>query len=92
MAEPILPFYPSKADSGLTYNHHTNIPAPAPTIISRKRHRDLIAESTIIIAPINKLVSDSPNSFLDQDILYQIHNQQSEIDHFISQHVSSKLI
>lgn len=98
MVEPLLPFYPStvcdlpsaktsmnKADSGLTYH----IPAP----INRKRPRDLIAESSnahalpIPHTKINKLSSES-SSFLDQDILYQIQSQQSEIDHFISQHVS----
>ncbi|KAF7842538.1 BOI-related E3 ubiquitin-protein ligase 1-like [Senna tora] len=93
MAEPLLPFYPSavcdlasaktsmnkSVDSGLTCH---NIP---PT---RKRPRDLIAESIPHAAKINKFSSESSSSssFLDQDILYQIQNQQSEIDLFISQY------
>ncbi|XP_054778821.1 BOI-related E3 ubiquitin-protein ligase 1 isoform X2 [Prosopis cineraria] len=93
MADPFLPFYQStvcdiasaktsmnKADSGLTCH--------IPAVPNRKRPRDqLIAESNALSVPhkINKLSCPS-SSFLDQDILCQLQNQQSEIDHFISQH------
>lgn len=86
MAESLLPFYQyalcdpnsaktsmNKADSGLT----CHLPA------SRKRSRDLITE--LNVPRKNKLSSGS--SFLEQDVLYQIQNHQSEIDHFIAHHV-----
>ncbi|KDP22759.1 hypothetical protein JCGZ_02458 [Jatropha curcas] len=83
-ATTIFPFYQSlvcdpilakssmnKDDSGLTYN----IPAP------RKRARD----------PINDLDSfavsqKSKFSFIDEDILSQIQNNQSEMDSFVAEH------
>ncbi|XP_028784373.1 BOI-related E3 ubiquitin-protein ligase 1-like [Neltuma alba] len=99
MADPFLPFYNqsstlcdlasaktsiNKADSGLT----CHVPAAAAAPI-RKRPRDqfIAAESNALLIPhkINKLSSQS-SSFLAQDILCQLQNQQSEIDHFISQH------
>ena len=91
MPESLLPLYASnicdpnsmnKADSGLTYN----IPVP------RKRSRDSIEESNALPLPLpqkNKLSSHSQSTFLDQDLLYHLHNHQSEIDHLISQHVSN---
>ncbi|KAK4254706.1 hypothetical protein QN277_010048 [Acacia crassicarpa] len=96
MVDPFLPFYQStacdlasaktsmnKADSGLTCH--------IPAVPIRKRSRDQFisaaAESNAPLVPhkINKLSSQS-SSFIYQDILCQLQNQQSEIDHFISQH------
>ncbi|KAI9122594.1 hypothetical protein K1719_006434 [Acacia pycnantha] len=96
MVDPFLPFYQStacdlasaktsmnKADSGLTCH--------IPAVPIRKRSRDQFistaAESNALLVPhkINKLSSQS-SSFLYQDILCQLQNQQSEIDNFISQH------
>ncbi|XP_068320719.1 BOI-related E3 ubiquitin-protein ligase 1-like [Pyrus communis] len=87
MPENLLPMYQSPfydankasmnkeaADSGLTYN---NISAP------RKRPREqLINDFNNFSVPQKTKIS----SFLDQDIAFQIQQQQSEIDHFIAQH------
>lgn len=89
MPEAILPFYQSlvcdpisakaslnKDDSGLTYN----VPAP------RKRPRDPINDlDALSIVQKNKF-SCLP-SFVDENIIFQIQQQQSEIDRFIAEHV-----
>lgn len=93
MVEPVLPFCQTfdcnqisaktsmdKADSGLT---SYNIPPP------RKRSRDSIHDLDNAFSPVsqkNKLSGFS--SFSDQDILFQLQQQQSEIDRYIAQHVS----
>lgn len=83
MPESLLSFYqsnfcdPNKADSGLTYH----IP------LQRKRSRDFTTELTSLPAhQKNKISSES--SFLNQEILYQFQNQQSEIDRVLAHHVS----
>ncbi|KAF7801374.1 BOI-related E3 ubiquitin-protein ligase 1-like [Senna tora] len=74
----------NKTDSGLTsYN------------LPRKRSRDLIGELNDVVnipdddgdddRKKNRLQS-SAVSFLDQYVVHQIRNQQSEIDHFVAQH------
>lgn len=82
-----LPFHQStlcdpnsmnKADSGLTYN----IPLP------RKRSRDSITESTPLQLPQKNKLSSQP-SILDQNLLFHLHNQQSEIDRLITQHTET---
>ena len=71
----------NKADSGLTYA----IPVPD----QRKRPRDSINDfNAIPIRQKTNKVSGLP-SFLDQDIILQVHQQQSEIDRFLAQHVSN---
>ncbi|KAM1107764.1 hypothetical protein FF1_004480 [Malus domestica] len=87
MPENLLPMYQSPfcdankasmnkdaADSGLTYN---NISAP------RKRPRDQLNNDfdNFSVPHKNKI-----SSFFDQDIAFQIQQQQSEIDRFIAQH------
>ena len=71
----------NKADSGLTYYNINSAP--------RKRPRDSINElnNGFSIPQKTKLcATESP--FLDSDIVLQIHQHQSEIDRFVSQHVS----
>lgn len=98
-AHTFLPFYQSslacdpisakasmnnnKDDSGLTYN----VPA-AVAAAPRKRPRDSINDNfdALINAPHQK---PKLSSFLDQDIIFQIQQHQSEIDHFIAEHVST---
>ncbi|KAE9591570.1 hypothetical protein Lal_00038867 [Lupinus albus] len=83
MAQPFMPFYqsnvcdPNKADSGITCH---NIP------LQRKRFRDFTNELTSF--PVHKRNKLSSQSFFpDQDVLYQIQNQQQiEIDHVLAQH------
>ncbi|XP_050225277.1 probable BOI-related E3 ubiquitin-protein ligase 3 [Mercurialis annua] len=89
--ETLLPMYNSvitdsipqknqiKSESGLSYN--INVP------MSRKRSRDSINPliSYPIPQPNNKI--SSPYSFLGQDISQQIHQQQIDVDHLISQHM-----
>ncbi|KAI4296980.1 hypothetical protein L6164_036893 [Bauhinia variegata] len=85
LPESLLAFYQSsfgdakasmnKADSGLTYH----VPAP------RKRSRDLITElNALPISQKSKISSQS--AFLDQEIVYQIQQQQTEIDRLIAHH------
>lgn len=69
-----------QAESGLTYN---NISAP------RKRPRDqLINDFNNFSVPQKTKMSVGASSFVDQDIAFQMQQQQSEIDRFIAQHVS----
>ncbi|KAI4306373.1 hypothetical protein L6164_029655 [Bauhinia variegata] len=85
LPESHFPFYQSsfcdakasmnKADSGLTYH----LPAP------RKRSRDLTTELNALPVPQRSKIS-SQSSFLDQEIIYQIQQQETEIDRFIAQH------
>lgn len=90
MPENLLPMYQSpfceankasmnkQAESGLTYN---NISAP------RKRPRDqLINDFNNFSVPQKTKMSVGASSFIDQDIAFQIQQQQSEIDRFIAQH------
>lgn len=92
MPENLLPMYQSpfceankasmnkQAESGLTYN---NISAP------RKRPRDqLINDFNNFSVPQKTKMSVGASSFVDQDIAFQMQQQQSEIDRFIAQHVS----
>ncbi|KAJ4827009.1 hypothetical protein Tsubulata_025846 [Turnera subulata] len=66
----------NKDDSGLTYN----VPA-AP----RKRTRDQISEfDAFTVSQKSKVCGFS--SFIDEDIVSQIQQQQSEIDRFIAEH------
>ncbi|KAK7317914.1 hypothetical protein RJT34_02536 [Clitoria ternatea] len=65
----------NKSDSGLTYH----IPVP------RKRSRDSIAESNTLPVSQKNKISPQP-SFLDQELLYHLQTQHSEIDRFIAQH------
>ncbi|KAF5729193.1 BOI-related E3 ubiquitin-protein ligase 1 [Tripterygium wilfordii] len=89
MPDSILPFYQSvdcnpvsgkasmnKADSGVTYN----ITAP------RKRPRDPINDIEAFNAPQKSKNSSGFASFIDQDIIFQIQQQQSEMDRFIADH------
>lgn len=71
----------NKADSGLT----CNIINPAP----RKRQRDAnaIQELNAFSVPQKSKLSVTGSSFLDKDVVFQIHQHQSEIDRFIAQHV-----
>lgn len=93
--QTMLPFYQTfdcnpistktsmdKADSGLTYN----IPAP------RKRQRDSINDLDAFFPVSQKQKLSGFSSFLDQDIIFQLQQQQSEIDRFIAQHVSKTII
>ncbi|KAH7569579.1 hypothetical protein ACOSP7_013078 [Xanthoceras sorbifolium] len=87
--ESVLPWYQNldcnpisaktsmdKADSGLTYN----IPAP------RKRPRDSIYDFDAFspVSQKNKLSGFS--SFVNEDVILQFQQQQSEIDRYIAQH------
>lgn len=87
--QTMLPFYQTfdcnpistktsmdKADSGLTYN----IPAP------RKRQRDSINDLDVFSPVSQKQKLSGFSSFLDQDIMFQLQQQQSEIDRYIAQH------
>ncbi|KAK1557626.1 hypothetical protein Q3G72_028319 [Acer saccharum] len=90
MPESVLPLYQNfdcnpisaktsmdKADSGLTYN----IPAP------RKRSRDSIYDFDAFVSPVyqkNKISGFS--SFVDEDVILQFQQHQSEIDRYIAQH------
>jgi len=82
MPESLLSFYqssfcdPNKADSGLTYN----LP------LQRKRSRDFTTELTSLPPHHKNKISPQP-SFLTQDILYQFHHHQSEIDRVLAHHV-----
>lgn len=82
--QSLLPFYqsnvcdPNKADSGLTYH---NIP------LQRKRSRDFNTELITSLQPHQKNKLSSESSFLNQEVLYQIQNQQSEIDRVLAHHV-----
>ena len=93
MPESLLPLYQSvavldpissaktsmnKADSSLTYHPH---------ITPRKRSRDTVAEFNTLPDPQKNKRSSADSSFLDQEILYQINNHESQIDGFIAQHV-----
>lgn len=64
----------NKDDSGLTYN----VPAP------RKRPRDPINELDAFTVTQKSKFSGS--SFIDEDIFFQIHQHQSEIDRFVAEH------
>lgn len=74
------------ADSGLTYS----VP------VCRKRSRDTSSFDPSILSfqnnqfvNQNELINQKGTfTFLDQDISMQIYQQQLEIDHFISNHVS----
>lgn len=71
----------NKADSGLTYNIN-----PAPTKRPREYTNSVQELSRFSVPQKSKLSVGS--SFLDKDIVLQIHQHQSEIDRFIAQHVS----
>ncbi|EEF28104.1 BOI-related E3 ubiquitin-protein ligase 1 [Ricinus communis] len=89
-AAPFLPFYQSlacdpilakssvnnKDDSGLTYN----VSAP------RKRPRDPINDFDAFTVCHQKTKSSGLLSFLDEDIIFQIQQQQSETDRLIAEH------
>ena len=92
MAETLPPYYQSvdgnlvgsgktfmnKADSGITYNIPDN----------RKRPRDSINEFNVYpIRQKSNKISEALPSFLDQDIILQAHQQQSEMDRFLTHHV-----
>lgn len=74
----------NQAESGLTYNNLISAP--------RKRSRDTLMNefNNFTIPQQKKLSSGISSSFVDQDIAFQIQQQQSEIDRFIAQHVSFK--
>ncbi|OIV91898.1 hypothetical protein TanjilG_17890 [Lupinus angustifolius] len=83
MGQPLMPFYqsnvcdPNKADSDITCH---SIP------LQRKRFRDFTTELTSFSAQKRNKVSPQ-SSFLDQDVLYQIQNQQQiEIDRVLAHH------
>jgi E3 ubiquitin-protein ligase BOI-like protein len=91
MAETLPPYYQSvdgnlvgsgktfmnKADSGITYNIPDN----------RKRPRDSINEFNVYpIRQKSNKISEALPSFLDQDIILQAHQQQSEMDRFLTHH------
>lgn len=93
--QTMLPFYQAfdcnpistktsmdKADSGLTYN----IPAP------RKRQRDSINDLDAFSLVFQKQKLSGFSSLLDQDIIFRLQQQQSEIDRYIAQHVSKAII
>lgn len=69
----------NKADSGLTYNIN-----PAPTKRPREYSNSVQELSRFSVPQKSKLSVGS--SFLDKDIVLQIHQHQSEIDRFIAQH------
>ncbi|KAK7412792.1 hypothetical protein VNO78_04417 [Psophocarpus tetragonolobus] len=81
MPESVLSFYqstlcdPNKADSGLTYH----IP------LQRKRSRDFTTQLTSLPPHQKNKISPEP-SFLNQEILFQFQNQQSEIDRVLAHH------
>lgn len=92
MPETLLSFYQSslgcdpvsakasnKDDSGLTYN----VPAVAAP---RKRSRDSINDNFDAFHASQKTKVCPFSSFIDQDIIFQIQQQQSEIDRFIAEH------
>jgi len=94
MPETLLSFYQSslgcdpgsakasnKDDSGLTYN----VPA---VVAPRKRSRDSINDNFDAFHASQKTKVCPFSSFIDQDIIFQIQQQQSEIDRFIAEHVS----
>lgn len=66
----------NKADSGLTYN----IPAP------KKRPRDSVDDFDALAASQKHKISPF-SSIIDQNVIFQIQQQQSEIDRFIAEHV-----
>ncbi|XP_062016183.1 E3 ubiquitin-protein ligase BOI [Rosa rugosa] len=70
----------NQAESGLTYNNIISAP--------RKRSRDSLMNefNNFTVPQQKKLSSGLSSSFLDQDIAFQIQQQQSEIDRFIAQH------
>lgn len=65
----------NKADSGLTYN----IPAP------KKRPRDSVDDFDALAASQKHKISPF-SSIIDQNVIFQIQQQQSEIDRFIAEH------
>ncbi|KAF5728744.1 BOI-related E3 ubiquitin-protein ligase 1 [Tripterygium wilfordii] len=69
----------NKADSGVTYN----IPA------LRKRPRDPINDIEAFNASQKSKNSSGFASFLDQDIIFQIQQQQFEMDRFIADHTET---
>ncbi|KAJ6970998.1 hypothetical protein D5086_027348 [Populus alba] len=70
----------NKDDSSLTYN----VPAVAAP---RKRARDSINDDNFDAFHASQKTKVSPlSSFIDHDILFQIQQQQSEIDRFIDDH------
>ncbi|KAK7246091.1 hypothetical protein RIF29_40950 [Crotalaria pallida] len=86
---PLMPslFYqsnvcdPNTADSGLTCH---NIPLLHQR---RKRSRDFTTDQFTSLPPHQKNKLSPQSSFLDQDFLFQIQNQQqSEIDHVLAHH------
>ncbi|XWS12294.1 hypothetical protein CRYUN_Cryun37aG0077000 [Craigia yunnanensis] len=70
----------NKADSGLTYN--MNIPVSAP----RKRPRDSFINGFDSYTVPQKNKFSGVSSVLDDDVFFQIQQQQQEIDRFISEH------
>ena len=96
MPETLLSFYQSslgcdpvsakasnKDDSGLTYN----VPAVAP----RKRPRDSINDNFDAFHASQKTKVSPLPSFIDQELIFQIQQQQSETDRLIAEHVSGLL-
>lgn len=93
--QTMLPFYQAfdcnpistktsmdKADSGLTYN----IPAP------RKRQRDSINDLDAFSLVFQKQKLSGFSSLLDQDIIFRLQQQQSEIDRYIAQHTEKVIL
>ncbi|KAL3503727.1 hypothetical protein ACH5RR_038176 [Cinchona calisaya] len=78
---------PLKSDSGLTYS----VPIPTPAVVSRKRPRDdgaaagITDHHQLLSFPANNNRSGSV-TFLGEDLPFQIHQQQLEIDQLIAQH------
>ncbi|MED6165376.1 hypothetical protein PIB30_098986 [Stylosanthes scabra] len=76
MPESLLP-PPNKSDSGLTYHHHHRI------VLPRKRSREDSSSNALPLPQKTKLSSPFLHNNL---LLHHLNNQQSEIDHLISQH------
>ncbi|KAJ6671904.1 SBP (S-RIBONUCLEASE BINDING PROTEIN) FAMILY PROTEIN [Salix viminalis] len=92
MPETLLSFYQSslgcdpvsakasnKDDSGLTYN----VPA---VVAPRKRPRDSINDNFDAFHASQKTKVSPLPSFIDQEIIFQIQQQQSETDRLIAEH------
>ncbi|CAK7336961.1 unnamed protein product [Dovyalis caffra] len=77
--DPISAKASNKDDSGLTYN----VPA---VVAPRKRPRDSINDDNFnAFHASQKTKASALSSFIDQDIIFQIQQQQSEIDRFIAE-------
>ncbi|GAV64354.1 zf-C3HC4_3 domain-containing protein [Cephalotus follicularis] len=86
MQEPLLPYSDSiraktsmnKADSGLTYNINAHAP--------RKRPRDSINDFDAYNRSFQKTKVSALSSFVDEDVIFQLQQQQSDIDRLIVAH------